>query len=141
MLRVWHHPRVLSALSIVVRVVPTCHVIYVRYADDLVAGFEHKDDAQRFLAELRERLGRFALTLHPEKARLIEFGRFAAESRARRGLSKPETLDFVGFKLIAGHSRGGYSQLKRKSRQDRMRAKLKALKMELRRRRHDAIPM
>jgi hypothetical protein len=113
----------------------------VRYADDLTAGFEHEEDAQRFLAELRERLSQFALTLHPEKTRLIEFGRFAAESRARRGLSKPETFDFLGFKHICGRSRAGYFQLKRKSRRDRMRVKLKALKMELMRRRHDPIPV
>jgi RNA-directed DNA polymerase len=114
-------------------------VLYVRYADDLTAGFEHEDDAQRFLAELRERLSQFALSLHPEKTRLIEFGRFAAESRARRGLGKPETFDFLGFKHICGRSRSGYFQLQRKSRRDRMRVKLKALKMELRRRRHDPI--
>ena len=117
------------------------NVIYVRYADDLVAGFEHEDDAQRFLAELRERLDQFALTLHPEKTRLIEFGRLAAVNRARRGLGKPETFDFLGFKHISGRSRSGYFQLKRKSRRDRMRAKLKALKLELRRRRHDPIPV
>jgi RNA-directed DNA polymerase len=116
-------------------------VIYVRYADDIVAGFEYEDDAQRFLAALRERLSRFALTLHPEKTRLIEFGRFAAENRARRGLGKPETFDFLGFKHICGRSRAGDFQLKRKSRRDRMRAKLKALKMELKRRRHEPIPM
>ena len=117
------------------------NVIYVRYADDLVAGFEHEDDAQRFLAELCERLGRFTLTLHPDKTRLIEFGRFAAASRARRGLGKPETFDVLGFKHITGRSRSGYFQLKRKSRRDRMRVKLKALKMELKRRRHEPIPV
>jgi RNA-directed DNA polymerase len=117
------------------------NVIYVRYADDITAGFEHEDDAQRFLAGLRERLSQFALSLHPEKTRLIEFGRFAAESRARRGLGKPETFDFLGFKHICSRSRAGYFQLKRKSRRDRMRVKLKALKIELRRRRHDPIPM
>ena len=71
------------------------NVICVRYADDITAGFEYEDDAQRFLAALRERLSRFALTLHPEKTRLIEFGRFAAENRVRRGLGKPETFDFL----------------------------------------------
>ena len=113
------------------------NVIYVRYADDLIAGFEHEDDAQRFLAELRERLNRFALTLHPEKTRLIEFGRFATENRAKRGLGKPETFDFLGLKHICGRSRAGHFQLKRKSRRDRMRVKLQALKTELQRRRHD----
>ncbi len=117
------------------------NVIYVRYADDITAGFQYEDDAQRFLAALRERLSRFALTLHPLKTRLIEFGRFAAENRAKRGLGKPETFDFLGFKHICGRSRAGDFQLKRKSRRDRMRAKLKALKMELKRRRHEPIPM
>jgi group II intron reverse transcriptase/maturase len=117
------------------------HVIYVRYADDIVGGFEREDDAQRFLADLRERLSQFELTLHPEKTRLIEFGRFAAENRVRRGLCKPETFDFLGFKHICGRSRTGHFQLKRKSRRDRMRVKLRALKMELTRRRHDPIPM
>ena len=83
------------------------NVIYVRYADDIVGGFEHEDDAQRFLVDLRERLEKFALTLHPEKTRLIEFGRFAAESRARRGQVKPETFTFLGFKHICGRSRAG----------------------------------
>ncbi|EQD55475.1 RNA-directed DNA polymerase (Reverse transcriptase) [mine drainage metagenome] len=117
------------------------NVIYVRYADDIVAGFEYEDDAQRFLVAMRERLSRFALTLHPEKTRLIEFGRFAAVNRARRGLGKPETFDFLGLKHICGRSRAGHFQLKRKSRRDRMRMKLKALKMELRWRRHEPIPM
>ncbi len=116
------------------------NVIYVRYADDIVAGFEHEDDAQRFLAELGERLEKFALTLHPEKTRLIEFGRLAAANRARRGLGKPETFDFLGFKHISGRSRAGHFQLKRKTRRDRMRAKLKSLKADLRRRMHEPIP-
>ena len=110
------------------------NVIYVRYADDIVVGFEHEDDAQRFLADLRERLEKFALTLHPEKTRLIEFGRIAAESRARRGLGKPETFNFLGFSHICGRSRAGRFLLKRKSRRDRTRTKLKAIKEELRQR-------
>ncbi len=109
-------------------------------ATRLVAGFEHEDDAQRFLADLRERLEKFALTLHPDKTRLIEFGRSAADHRIRRGLGKPETFDFLGFKHICGRSRAGHFQLKRKSRRDRMRATLKALKEELRRRMHEPIP-
>lgn len=116
------------------------NVIYVRYADDIVAGFEYEEDAQRFLAGLRERLSRFALTLHPEKTRLIEFGRFAAGNRARRGLGKPETFDFLGFKHICSRTRTGYFQLQRKSRRDRMRVKLRALNIELKRRRHEPIP-
>lgn len=117
------------------------NVIYVRYADDLVAGFEYADDARRFLAELRERLDRFALTLHPEKTRLIKFGRYAAVNRARRGSGKPETFDFLGFKHISGRSRAGYFQLRRKSRRDRMLTTLRTLKVELLRRRHEPIPV
>jgi group II intron reverse transcriptase/maturase len=116
-------------------------VVYVRYADDIVAGFEREDDAQRFLAELHQRLEKFALTLHPDKTRLIEFGRFAADNRVRRGLGKPETFNFLGFKHISGRSRAGRFQLKRKTRRDRMRAKLTALKAELRRRMHEPIPV
>ena len=115
-------------------------VIPVRYADDIVAGFEHKADAERFLAALRDRLAGFALTLHPGKTRLIEFGRFAAANRARRGLGNPETFDFLGFTHICGRSRRGRFQLRRKSRRDRMQAKLRELKSELRRRWHEPIP-
>ena len=115
-------------------------VALVRYADDIVAGFEHRVDAERFLADLRVRLEKFALSLHPDKTRLIEFGRYAAENRARRGLGKPETFNFLGFRHISGHSRAGRFQLKRKSRRDRMRAKMRSLKEELRRRRHEPIP-
>ena len=115
------------------------NVIFVRYADDIVAGFEHKADAQRFHADLQQRLEKFALSLHPDKTRLIEFGRAAAQNRARRGLGKPETFDFLGLTHICGRSRKGAFQLKRKSRRDRMRAKLRAIKDELRRRMHDPI--
>jgi hypothetical protein len=115
-------------------------VIFVRYADDIVAGFEHEEDARRFQADVHVRLERFALTLHPEKTRLLEFGRFAADNRAKRGVSRPETFDFLGFKHISGHSLAGYFQLKRKTRRDRMRATLQSVKEELRRRRHDPIP-
>jgi hypothetical protein len=115
------------------------NVLYVRYADDIVAGFEHEEDAQRFLAALRARLEKFALTLHPDKTRLIEFGRFAADHRSQRGLGKPETFDFLGFKHICDRSRAGHFQLKRKTRRDRMRAKLKALKVELRQRLHEPV--
>lgn len=114
-------------------------IIFVRYADDILAGFEHEEDARRFLAEMRSRLREFALTLHPEKTRLIEFGRFAAANRAKRGLSKPETFNFLGFTHISGRSRSGSFQLKRKTRRDRMQARLRAIKEELRRRRHEPI--
>jgi group II intron reverse transcriptase/maturase len=116
------------------------NVIYVRYADDIVAGFEHESDAVRFLAELRDRLEKFALSLHPDKTRLIEFGRHAVDTREKRGLGKPETFNFLGFTHICGRSRAGYFQLKRKTRRDRMRVKLKAIKDELRRRMHAPIP-
>jgi len=118
----------------------TGDMIIVRYADDFIVGFEHEADARRFLDEMRERLGKFALTLHPEKTRLIEFGRYAADSRKRRGLGKPETFNFLGFTFISGKSRRGGFLVKRKSRRDRMRAKLQAIKQELRQRMHQPIP-
>jgi hypothetical protein len=83
----------------------------VRYADDIVMGFEHEGEAKRFLADLRQRMEKFALALHPDKTRLIEFGRYAAERRTRRGLGKPETFNFLGFTHIAGRSRQGAFQL------------------------------
>jgi RNA-directed DNA polymerase len=115
-------------------------VIFVRYADDTVVGFEHRSDAERFLADLRERLAQFALTLHPEKTRLIEFGRYAAKNRARRGDGKPETFDFLGFTHICGvnQKRPGF-QLWRKSSRKRMKAKIRAIKDELRKRMHDPL--
>ena len=90
---------------------------------------------------MRERLREFALSLHPEKTRLIEFGRFAAERRLRRGLGKPETFDFLGFTFICGKTRSGKFQLRRKSRRDRMKAKLRMIKEELRQRMHQSIPV
>jgi len=117
----------------------TGDMIIVRYADDFIVGFEHEADARRFLDALRQRLAEFALSLHPEKTRLIEFGRFAAANRKRRGLGKPETFNFLGFTFICGKSRRGKFLIKRKSRQDRMRAKLQAIKQELRRRTHQPI--
>ena len=116
------------------------NVIIVRYADDIVVGFEHEAEAERFLAELRQRMAEFALSLHPDKTRLIEFGRLAAQNRRRRGLGKPETFKFLGFTHICGRSRKGRFQLRRKSRRDRMRAKLRELKAELKRRWHEPIP-
>jgi RNA-directed DNA polymerase len=118
----------------------TGHMIIVRYADDFIVGFEHEADARRFLDEMRTRLEKFALSLHPEKTRLIEFGRHAAENRKRRGLGKPETFNFLGFTFICGKSRRGKFLIKRKSRRDRVRAKLQALRQELRRRMHQPIP-
>jgi hypothetical protein len=118
---------------------PTGDMIVVRYADDFIVGFQHESDARRFRDEMRERLRGFAPTLHPDKTRLIEFGRFAADRRARRGLGKPETFKFLGFTFICGRSRQGRFLLKRKSRGDRMRAKLKEIKKELRLRMHQPI--
>jgi RNA-directed DNA polymerase len=118
----------------------TGNMIIVRYADDVVAGFEHEADARRFLDALRARFEEFALSLHPEKTRLIEFGRHAATRRAQRGLGKPETFNFLGFTLICGKSRQGRFLLKRRTRRDRMRAKLQEIKGELRQRMHQPIP-
>src|ERR1700720_2552602 len=99
----------------------TGDMIIVRYADDFIVGFEHEADARRFLDEMRERLGKFALTLHPEKTRLIEFGRYAVDSRKRRGLGKPETFNFLGFPFICGKSRRGGVLVKRGAGRDRLR--------------------
>jgi RNA-directed DNA polymerase len=115
-------------------------MIIVRYADDFIVGFQHEDDARRFLDEMRERLQKFALTLHPEKTRLIEFGRFAVERRKQRGFGKPETFNFLGFTFICGKTRQGKFQIKRKTRRDRMRAKLRMIKLEMWRRMHQPIP-
>ena len=89
---------------------------------------------------MRVRFEEFALSLHPEKSRLIEFGRFAAERRARRGLGKPETFNFLGFTHVCGRSRRGTFQIQRHTRRDRMRARLREIKEELRRRMHQPIP-
>ena len=111
-------------------------VIVVRYADDFVLGFQHRSDAERFLRALRTRLEKFGLALHPEKTRLIEFGRFAARNRQQRGRSKPETFDFLGFTHFCGTTRKGAFVVRRKSIGKRLRAKLQAIKLELRRRMH-----
>src|SRR5262247_435102 len=118
----------------------TGDMIIARYADDIVVGFEHEADARRFCEAMRKRLEEFSLSLHPDKTRLIEFGRHAAAKRAQRGLGKPETFKFLGFIFICGRSRKGEFQLKRKSRRDRMRAKLKEIKEQLRRQMHQPIP-
>jgi group II intron reverse transcriptase/maturase len=118
----------------------TGDMIIVRYADDFIVGFEHEGDARRFLEKIRERLGEFALSLHPEKTRLIEFGRFAASNRKARGLGKPETFNFLGFTFICGQTRRGKFLIKRKTRRDRMRAKLRMIKEEMWRRMHQPIP-
>ena len=111
--------------------------IIVRYADDFVAGFQHKQDAERFLDALKERLGSFELELHPDKTRLIEFGRFAPANRRRRGQGKPETFEFLGFTHYCTETRGGRFQLGRKPVAERMARTLKRIKEALRRRMHD----
>jgi RNA-directed DNA polymerase len=115
-------------------------MIIVRYADDLVVGFEHESDARRFWDAMRERLQEFSLSLHPDETRLIEFGRRAATKRKQCGLGKPETFSFLGFTLLCGKSRRGSFLIHRKTRRDRMKAKLKEVKGELRPRMHRPIP-
>jgi group II intron reverse transcriptase/maturase len=118
----------------------TGNMIVIRYADDIVAGFEHEADACRFWDAMRGRLEEFSLSLHPEKTRLIEFGRLAATKREQRGLGKPETFNFLGFTFICGRYSQGKVLLCRKTRRDRVRARLLELKEELRRRMHQTIP-
>jgi retron-type reverse transcriptase len=118
----------------------TGDMVIVRYADDIVVGFEHEADGRRFLDLMRERLAEFALTLHPEKTRLIAFGHLSAAQRAKLGLGKPETFDFLGFTHICGRTRQGRFQIRRKSRRDRRWAKLREIKDELRRRILQPIP-
>jgi RNA-directed DNA polymerase len=115
-------------------------MIIVRFADDFVVGFEHKGDAERFWGDLRARLAEFSLELNAEKTRLIEFGRFAAERRQKRGLGKPETFSFLGFTHICARDRNGRFKLRRITDSKRVRAKLSEVKTELKRRRHTPIP-
>jgi RNA-directed DNA polymerase len=115
----------------------TGDMIVVRYADDIVLGFEHRTDAEHFLQEWRERLRMFRLELHPDKTRLIEFGRNAADHRKQRGDGKPETFDFLGFTHMCGTTRKiGRFIVRRKTIRKRFSAKLKAVGVELRRRWH-----
>jgi len=111
-------------------------VIVVRYADDWIAGFQHRDAAERFWRAVVERLGQFGLKLHPDKTRLIEFGRFARDNRRRRGQGKPDTFDFLGFTHCCARTRRGSFMVLRRTSAQRMRAKLLAVKTELRRRMH-----
>jgi RNA-directed DNA polymerase len=111
-------------------------VIIVRYADDFVIGFQHRSEARRFLRELSERMEKFGLKLHPDKTRLIEFGRFAASNRTARGEGKPETFDFLGFTHCCATTRHGRFVIRRRSVAKRLRAKLQAVKAELTRRMH-----
>ena len=114
-------------------------VAVIRYADDVISGFQHQADADRFLQNLRERLGKFGLELHPDKTRRIEFGRFAEQNRKRRGDDKPETFDFLGFTHISGKNRLGLFTVRRKTIRTRMRAKLREVKQQLRERMHDPV--
>ncbi len=115
-------------------------MIVVRYADDFIVGFQHRAEAERFRADLRERFTQFGLELHPEKTRLLEFGPFAAENRRRAGQGKPETFDFLGFTHICGKKRSGRFTVVRQTIRKRVQAKLSEVKTELRRRLHDPIP-
>jgi group II intron reverse transcriptase/maturase len=115
-------------------------VIVVRYADDIIVGFQHEWEARRFWSELRDRFAGFGLELHPEKTRLIEFGRHAAEDRKRNGRGKPETFDFLGFTHICGKTRRGRYALVRHTMRKRLRAKLREVKDAFRWRWHDPVP-
>jgi len=115
-------------------------MIITRFADDFVVGFQHRGDAKQFLYDLRKRFAKFSLELHPDKTRLIEFGRYAASNRAERGLGKPETFDFLGFTHICGKGRSGQFWLRRITIAKRMRAKLVEVYDQLKRRRHRPIP-
>jgi group II intron reverse transcriptase/maturase len=117
----------------------TGEVVIVRFADDFLVGFQRKADAERFQEELRERLAKFELELHPDKTRLVEFGRFATENRRRRGQGKPETFDFLGFTHYCGRSRKGCFRVKRKTKRKKMGAKLREIHEELKRRMHHRI--
>jgi group II intron reverse transcriptase/maturase len=116
-------------------------VVVIRYADDTILGFQHRADAERFLVNLRERLRKFGLELHPDKTRLVEFGRYAEQNRERRGDGKPETFDFLGFTHISGKNGKGFFTVRRKTIRKRMRRKLQEIKQQLRRRMHDPVPL
>jgi group II intron reverse transcriptase/maturase len=114
-------------------------VIIIRYADDFVLGFEHREEAEQLLEELKERLRQFNLELHPEKTRLIEFGRYAASNRQNRNEGSPESFGFLGFTHSCGHTRSGAFQVVRQTMRKKLGGKLKALKRELARRMHQPI--
>jgi len=113
----------------------------LRYADDSVVGFEKERTARAYLADLRERLEKFGLTLHPDKTRLIEFGRYAAERRRKRGQGRPETFDFLGFTHCCGTNQQGKFQVVRVTAKKRMRATLTAIRDKLYQRRHEPVPI
>ena len=112
-------------------------MIFVRYADDYTVGFQHKEDAERFLHDLTARLARFGLGLHPDKTRLIEFGRFAAANRAKRGQGKPDTFDFLGMTHVCARNRSGTFRVGRRPSRKRVRRTLRRIKESLHRRQHE----
>jgi hypothetical protein len=116
-------------------------VIIVRYADDFVMGFQYEDDGRRFLEELKARLAKFGLKLHEDKTRLLEFGRFAESSRRKKGLGRPETFAFLGFTHYCAETRGGWISVLTKTEGKRLTRKLKALRLEVQRRRHTPMAM
>jgi len=116
------------------------NVVAVRYADDLVVGFQHRAEAERFLQDFRTRLAKFGLELHPEKTRLIEFGRFARKNRASRGEGKPESFTFLGFTHYCGINKAGKFTIRRQTARKRLEAKLKQVKQTLRARMHEPVP-
>ena len=115
-------------------------VVIVRYADDFVLGFEHRQEAERFLADVRGRFARFGLELHPGKTRLIEFGRFAATDRRDRGEGNPESFNFLGFTHSCAKARARWFTVLRQTMRQRWQAKLKAVRTELKKRLHDPVP-
>jgi group II intron reverse transcriptase/maturase len=115
-------------------------VIAVRYADDWVVGFEHRAEAERFRAQLRERLAKFGLELHPDKTRRIEFGRWARSPRQARGEGEPESFTFLGFTHYGGINSAGYFTLRRPTARKRLEAKWQQVKPTLRARRHEPVP-
>ena len=114
-------------------------MFFVRYADDFVMGFQYRKDAEKMLVDLRERMAKCGLGLHGEKTRLIEFGRYAAYNRAKRGEGKPETFDFLGFTHYCSKARGGYFMVKVKTQSKRVSRKLKELRIEAKRRMHEPV--
>jgi group II intron reverse transcriptase/maturase len=116
-------------------------VIVVRYADDIIVGFQEEADARRFQDELRARLAQFGLELHPDKTRLLEFGRFAAENRKRRGVGKPETFDFLGFTHMCSRTKNGRFEVDRRTSKKRMAASLKAVRHMAKAMRHTPVPV
>lgn len=115
-------------------------MIILRFADDIIVGFQRKSDADTFRFELQQRLQRFELELHPEKTRVLQFGKLAADFRKQDGKGRAETFDFLGFTHICGRSKRGKFLLHRRTIKGRMRATLRAIKSELLRRRHLSIP-